>query len=89
MTVSNAENAKKLIEAAIKAICEKPETFNVTYVEGQRIVIFTVTGKDKDEIAKLIGRKGRIARALRRLVSAAGRKANKKYLIEINDAFSK
>ncbi len=38
-----------------------------------------------DDVGKVIGRQGRIARALRSIVRAAGARADERYLLEIVD----
>ncbi len=38
-----------------------------------------------DDVGKVIGRQGRIARALRSIVRAAGARADERYLLEIAD----
>jgi len=81
----NIEQTKKAIEAFIAAICEKPETFKVNVLEGSKDVVFEVIGTDPVETGKIIGRRGSKGRALRTLVQAAGRKVNKKFLLEIVD----
>ena len=79
--------AKKMVEAIISAITAKPEVFEVKVNEGEKVAVFEIVPKQNDpvEIGKIIGRKGRIARAIKTLVSAAGTKQNKKFILEIND----
>jgi predicted RNA-binding protein YlqC (UPF0109 family) len=38
-----------------------------------------------DDVGKVIGRQGRLARALRSIVRAAGARADERYLLEIVD----
>ena len=79
--------AKKMVEAIIEAIAAKPEIFEVRVNEGEKVAIFEIVPKENNptEIGKIIGRKGRIARAIKTLVSAAGTKQDKKFILEIND----
>ena len=81
----NIENTKRLIEAAIAAICD-PSKFKIKITEGEYNVIFSVIGTDKTENAKLIGRKGKVANCLRCLVHIAGRRDGRKYILEIVDS---
>ncbi|MFP3206626.1 MAG: KH domain-containing protein, partial [Hydrogenobaculum sp.] len=55
---------------------------NVVEVEGEQTVVIELRVGPQD-IGKVIGKQGRIAKALRTLVSAMGRKSGKKYMLEI------
>ena len=60
----------------------KPEEVKVTEVsDGKNIVI--KLSVDKDDIGKIIGKSGRIAKAMRTVVKAAAIKANKRVTVEI------
>ena len=71
-----------LVEAIARALVSKPEEVKVTEVsDGKNIVI--KLSVDKDDIGKIIGKSGRIARAMRTVVKAAAIKANKRVTVEI------
>lgn len=40
---------------------------------------------EKSEIGRIIGKQGRVAKAIRAIVKSAGMKQNKKYTVEINE----
>ncbi len=71
-----------LVEAIARALVSKPEEVKVTEVsDGKNIVI--KLSVDKDDIGKIIGKSGRIAKAIRTVVKAAAIKANKRVTVEI------
>lgn len=74
----------ELIKYVIGTFAENPE--NVTYdiVDNGREVNVTVVLSGSD-MGKVIGRQGKIAKALRTLVRAGSQKENKKYNIEIKE----
>ena len=73
----------KLIETIAKSLVDHPESVVVTEkeVKGDSSVIELRVAPD--DMGKVIGRQGRIARALRTVVKAASVKQNKKVVVEI------
>ncbi|ACG56988.1 conserved hypothetical protein [Hydrogenobaculum sp. Y04AAS1] len=74
--------AKDLVEIFAKSLVEDLSKVNVVEVEGEQTVVIELRVGPQD-IGKVIGKQGRIAKALRTLVSAMGRKSGKKYMLEI------
>ena len=74
----------ELIKYVVTRFAEKPEEVEYEVVEDGRQVNVTVTLSDSD-MGKVIGRQGKIAKALRTLVRVGGQKENKKYNIEIKE----
>jgi RNA-binding protein (KH domain) len=74
--------AKDLVEIFAKSLVEDASKVNVIEVEGEHTVVIELRVGPQD-IGKVIGKQGRIAKALRMLVSAMGRKSGKKYMLEI------
>lgn len=71
-----------LVEAIARALVSKPDEVKVTEVsDGKNIVI--KLSVDKDDIGKIIGKSGRIAKAMRTVVKAAAVKQNKRVTVEI------
>lgn len=64
-------------------LTSKPDTLSVKTMASanEREVLLYVYADDKD-IARLIGRKGAIASAIRSMMSAAARKTNKHVLVK-------
>jgi len=75
-------NARGLIEHIAKALVDAPgEVFIDEYEDGDETVIELEVAEA--DLGKVIGRSGRIARALRTLLGAAGSKQDKRYALEI------
>ena len=73
---------KELVEVMAKALVEHPEEVSVTETEknGEIIVELKV---DPSDMGKVIGKQGRIAKAIRSVVKAAVSKEEKKVTVEI------
>jgi predicted RNA-binding protein YlqC (UPF0109 family) len=77
-----AGDTRALIEHIAKALVDaKEEVFVDEYEDGDETVIELEVAET--EVGKIIGRSGRIARALRTVLSAAGAKLDKRYALEI------
>jgi uncharacterized protein len=75
-------NARALIEHITKALVEdKAAVFIDEYEDGDETVIELEVAEA--EVGKVIGRSGRIARALRTILAAAGTKNDRRYALEI------
>jgi predicted RNA-binding protein YlqC (UPF0109 family) len=80
--IEPAPNARALIEHIAKALVEeKDAVFVDEYEDGDETVIELEVAET--EMGKVIGRSGRVARALRAMLAAAGTKNNKRYALEI------
>lgn len=75
---------KELLEYLAKSLVDKPESVNVTVIEGDQSVILQLH-VDQDDIGKVIGKQGRIAKAIRTVVKAAAVKEGKRAIVEIID----
>ena len=74
-------DVRRLIEEVVKSLVDEPAQVSVNQVDGETAVLeLTVAEGD---IGKVIGRQGRVARALRSLVNAAGIRAQKRFALEI------
>ena len=73
---------KKLVEVIAKSLVENPDEVVVTETEtGEEILIeLKVASSD---MGKIIGRQGRIAKAIRSVVKAASSKSDKKVVVDI------
>lgn len=61
---------KELLEIIAKRLVDKPEAVNVVEKEGSRGNVLELR-VDTDDIGKVIGKQGRIAKAIRAIVRAA------------------
>lgn len=75
---------KELVEIITKAIVDNPEMVRVNEVEGEKSVILEISVAD-DDMGKIIGRQGRIARAIRTVIKAAATKEGKKVIVDIQE----
>jgi predicted RNA-binding protein YlqC (UPF0109 family) len=73
---------KDLIEYIAKNLVEKPDSVVVHEVAGEKTTIIEVS-VDREDIGRIIGKKGRTARALRTILNAAAMKQNKRAALEI------
>lgn len=72
----------KLVESIAKSLVDSPEKVEVTETEGKQGIVVQLKVAQED-MGKVIGKQGRIAKALRTVVKAAATKENKKVLVEI------
>jgi predicted RNA-binding protein YlqC (UPF0109 family) len=73
---------KELVEAIAKALVDNPDQVQVRAVEGELATVFELRVHATD-LGKVIGRQGRIAQAIRTILSAAGMKLRKHFTLEI------
>lgn len=74
----------ELVKYIVNQFAEKPEAIEYVVNENGSNVEITVILDDSD-MGKVIGRQGKIAKAIRTIVKAASSKENKKYNIEIKE----
>ncbi|SES66914.1 RNA-binding protein (KH domain) [Natronincola peptidivorans] len=72
----------QLVEIIAKALVDHPEEVVVTEVEGNQSIIVELKVAPED-MGKVIGKQGRIAKAIRTVVKAAATKDNKRVIVEI------
>ncbi len=73
---------KELVEVIAKALVDNPDEVVVTEKEDGRNIIVELHVAAAD-MGKVIGKQGRIAKAIRSVVKAASSKDNKKVDVEI------
>ena len=74
---------KDLVEVLAKALVDNPDEVVVTEkTEGKTVTVELHVAPS--DIGKVIGKQGRIAKAIRSVVKAASSKDNKKVEVEIN-----
>lgn len=73
---------KEFVEFLVRALVDEPDKVEVKEVKGERSVVYEVRVAPSDT-GKIIGRQGRIAKALRTLVKAASAKSGTKAVVEI------
>ncbi len=75
---------KELVEVITKALVDSPEEVVVTEREDKKATVLEVRVSDAD-MGKVIGKQGRIAKAIRSVVKAAAAKEDKKVVVDILD----
>ena len=75
---------KDLVEYIAKTLVDDPTGVAVNMIEGEKSTILELKVADSD-IGKVIGKHGRIAKAIRTLLSAASTKSGKHVVLEILD----
>ncbi|WGK70235.1 KH domain-containing protein [Candidatus Haliotispira prima] len=80
----NSTEYAEFIAYITKSLVQYPEDVVVETIEGERSVILEVRVSETD-IGKVVGRQGRIARALRTLLQAVTARQTKRYALEILD----
>lgn len=73
---------KELVEILAKALVDNPEKVTVDLVERDKSIIIELKVAP-DDMGKVIGKQGRIAKAIRTVVKAAATKEKKKVMVEI------
>ncbi|MBC7959656.1 MAG: KH domain-containing protein [Vallitaleaceae bacterium] len=75
---------KELVEVIAKALVDQPDQVVVKETENEETGTITIELKvSPDDMGKIIGKQGRIAKALRSVVKAAATRDGKKINIEI------
>jgi predicted RNA-binding protein YlqC (UPF0109 family) len=72
----------ELVKFIAKSLVDFPELVEVNEVEGNQSVIIELRVAP-DDMGKVIGKQGRIAKAIRTVVKAAATKENKRVVVEI------
>ena len=72
---------KELVEVIAKALVENPNEVVVKETEKDRAIIIELKVAPSD-MGKVIGKSGKIARAIRSVVTAASSKSDKKVIVE-------
>ena len=75
---------KDLIEFIAKQLVDDPSSVSVTETEGERGPVLQLSVAQGD-IGKVIGKYGRIAKALRTVLSASASRDGKHYSLDILD----
>ena len=77
-----AANPKALIEHVAKALVNAPDQVIVEEVDEGDELVFELEVAE-DDMGRVIGKSGKIARAIRNVLKAAGDKAGRRYELEI------
>jgi len=75
---------KQLIETIVKPLVDFPEDVRIDVVEDDNRVTYQLS-VNKTDMGKVIGKQGRVAKAIRTVVYAAGSSQQKKIFLEIGE----
>lgn len=73
---------KELVEFMAKSLVENPDAVIVKEVEEDESIVLKLTVAPED-MGKIIGKQGRIAKAIRTVIKAVAVKQNKRVIVEI------
>jgi predicted RNA-binding protein YlqC (UPF0109 family) len=75
---------KELVSYVAKSLVDNPDGVEVNVIEGEKSTIIELRVSEGD-VGKVIGKQGRIAKAMRTILSAASTKSGKRVVLEILD----
>jgi len=73
---------KELVEILAKALVDQPDKVSINVVEKEKTTVIELKVAQED-MGKVIGKQGRIARAIRTVVKAAATKDKKRVSVDI------
>ncbi len=73
-----------LVQFIVTNLADDAENIDVELIENDNNSEIIITAP-KSEIGKIIGKQGRIAKAIRTLAKAGGSKTGKRYVVTINE----
>ncbi|NMM65668.1 KH domain-containing protein [Clostridium sp. P21] len=73
---------KELVQIIAKSLVDNPDAVQVNEIAGEQSIILELKVAP-DDMGKVIGKQGRIAKAIRTVVKAAAIKENKRVVVEI------
>lgn len=73
VATGDSDDLNELVENMVKALVDEPDSINLKRNDGDEGVIFELR-VSKNDLGKVIGKKGRTASAMRTILSAASRK---------------
>ena len=73
---------KDLVEIIAKSLVDNPEEVHVNEIQGEQGLILELRVAPED-MGKVIGKQGRIAKAIRSVVKAAAAKEERKVIVDI------
>ncbi len=73
---------KTLVEYIARSLVDNPDAVQVTEIEGERSIIIELRVAP-DDMGKVIGKQGKIAKSIRTLTKATAAKEGKRVVVEI------
>lgn len=73
---------KELVEVIARALVDHPDAVRVQEKEGEESLVLQLS-VDPEDMGKVIGKQGRIAKAIRTVVGAAAVREQRRVMVEI------
>lgn len=73
---------KELLEFIARSMVDDPDGVQVNIVEKENLTVFKLHVAEGD-MGKVIGKQGRIAKAIRTVMKSAGNRENKRVVVDI------
>ena len=80
--MASIADTEALVRYVVTSLVDAPETVEVKSTESEDTLTFEIT-LDPEDVGKVIGRQGRIIKAIRTLARAAGSTADKHVEVEV------
>lgn len=74
---------KELVEFIVKSLVSKPELLVITSEEEGDFIKISIKA-DEEDVGKIIGKQGKIAKSIRTIARSVAMKSGKKLAVEIN-----
>ncbi len=75
---------KEILETVIRNLVSEPESISINEVQGEQSVVFEIRVAEKD-MGKVIGKEGKVAKAIRTIIKAVAAKEDKRVTVEFID----
>lgn len=75
---------KRLVEEIARTLVDHPDAVAVSEVGGEQTTVLELSVAP-DDLGKVIGKQGRTVRSIRTILSAAGMKLRKRFVLQILD----
>ncbi len=75
---------RELVEYMVKSLVDSPDKVEINEIEGEKSTILELK-VTKEDIGKVIGKHGRIARAIRTIFNGSATKTGKRVVLDILD----
>ena len=75
---------KEILETVIRNLVSEPESISINEVQGEQSIVFEIRVAEKD-MGKVIGKEGKVAKAIRTIIKAVAAKEDKRVTVEFID----
>lgn len=79
------EEIEHLLMLLLRSVLDDAETVEIETLFNETSIMFRVNTRSQDTVAKLIGRRGRMAQSIRTIIGSASMKAHSRCTVEIDN----